>query len=77
LHRLGIAFEDLTWEQAIANKYLNLAVIGVSNDAAGAAELMDVVYKTGNPVTKAGVHRFSPPLRVFAFIAMISTRSTQ
>ena len=57
----GIPFEDLSWEQAIAKKYVNLSVIGVPNNSAGAAELIDLVYKAGNPVTQAGVHRFFNP----------------
>lgn len=59
----GAPFEDLSWEQAMAKKYLNLGVIGVSNDTTGANELMDLIYKTGNPITEAGVHRFFNPLR--------------
>lgn len=57
----GIRFEDLSWDQAIAKKYCNLGTLGVSNNSAGADELMDVLYKTGNPITEAGVHRFFNP----------------
>lgn len=57
----GIPFENLTWDQAASKKYINLSVIGVSNNSSGAAELVDEIYKSGNPITKAGVHRFFNP----------------
>ena len=59
----GLYFEDLSWNQAIAKKYFNLSTIGVANNSSGADELMDHVYKTGNPVTDSGVHRFFDPIR--------------
>lgn len=57
----GIPFEDLTWDQAINKKYINLSVIGSSNTSSGASELIDQIYKVGNPITEAGVHRFFNP----------------
>jgi hypothetical protein len=57
----GTAFEDLTWEEAIAKKCINLSVLDVANNASGAAELMDFVYREGNPVIQSGVHRFFNP----------------
>jgi hypothetical protein len=57
----GINLEELTWERAIAKKYVNLAVLGAANNSSGAAELMDLLYVTFNPVTQAGVHRFFNP----------------
>jgi Repeat of unknown function (DUF5648) len=57
----GISFEELSWDQAIAKKYLNLSVVGVTNNSSGADQLMDLIYKTGNPVTEPGVHRFFNP----------------
>jgi hypothetical protein len=61
LRSSGINVEELSWEQAIGKKYLNLSVLGVANNSSGAAELMDLAYRTGNPVTQAGVHRFFNP----------------
>lgn len=59
----GINVEELTWEQAVAKKYVNLSVLGATNNSSGAAELMDFLYVTSNPVTQAGVHRFFNPSR--------------
>ena len=41
----GIPFEDLTWTQAISKKYINLSVLGVSNDSAGASQLIGEAYR--------------------------------
>lgn len=63
----GINLEELTWDQAIAKKYVNLSVLGVANNSSGAAELTDFLYMTSNPVTQAGVHRFFNPSRGLHF----------
>lgn len=57
----GIPFENLSWDQAIANGHINLSVVGASNNAAGAADLTDQIYKIGNPIMEGGVHRFFNP----------------
>ena len=41
----GVPFEDLTWNQAISKKYINLSVLGVSNDSAGASQLISEAYR--------------------------------
>ena len=57
----GIPFEDLGWDQAINKKYIDLSVVGASNNNAGANQLLDDLYKAGNPVTGSGVYRFFNP----------------
>ena len=53
IESVGIPFENLSWDQAIAKGYLNLSVVGVSNDSAGAAELIDEIYAANSNVTLA------------------------
>ena len=59
----GIPFEDLGWDQAINKKYIDLSVVGASNNNAGANQLLDDLYKAGNPVTGSGVYRFFNPVK--------------
>ena len=40
----GIPFEDLTWQQAIEKKYINLSIFGVTNNSTGSLQAISEFY---------------------------------